>query len=164
MLNAYCTKTNCILCLDAELCLTLVTSWTISYQTPLSIGFPRQEYWNGLQFPSPGALPDPGIDSMSSVWQANSLPQGLLGKLPKQAVLHEFACYPCTGAMLISVSLQFYNMSFQHFNNPLHCEMLRLLKVCRDDSHFFHLTLTARGIFIITLWILSVLLKNFSNY
>ena len=125
------------MCLDTELCLTLVTSWTISHQTPLSIRFPRQEYWNELQFPSPGDLPDPVIEPMSSVWQVDSLPRRLLGKPPKYAVLHEFVCHPCIGTMLISVLLQFYNMSFWHLNNPLHCEMLRLLKVCRDDRHFF---------------------------
>ena len=35
--------------------------WTIACQAPLSIGFSRQEYWNGEPFPSPGDLPDPGI-------------------------------------------------------------------------------------------------------
>ena len=35
--------------------------WTVAHQTPLSMGFPRQEYWSGLQFPSPGDPPDPGI-------------------------------------------------------------------------------------------------------
>ena len=38
-----------------------VTSWTIAYWTPPSMGFSRQEYWSGLPFPSPGELPDPGI-------------------------------------------------------------------------------------------------------
>ena len=38
------------------------------------MGFPRQEYWSGLPFPSPGNLPDPGIKHMSSVSQAGSLP------------------------------------------------------------------------------------------
>ena len=37
------------------------TPWTVAYQTPLSMGFSRQEYWSGLPFPSPGHLPDPGI-------------------------------------------------------------------------------------------------------
>ena len=37
------------------------TPWTVACQAPLSIGFPRQEYWSGLPFPSPGDLPDPGI-------------------------------------------------------------------------------------------------------
>ena len=40
-----------------------VTSWTVACQAPLSVGFPRQEYWSGLPFPSPGDLPDPGIKS-----------------------------------------------------------------------------------------------------
>ena len=39
--------------------------WTVARQAPLSMGFPRQEYWSGLPFPSPGDLPDPGIKSMS---------------------------------------------------------------------------------------------------
>ena len=33
---------------------SFVTPWTVAYQSPLSMGFPRQEYWNGLPFPSPG--------------------------------------------------------------------------------------------------------------
>ena len=37
----------------------------IAHQHPLSMGFPRQEYWNGLSFPSPGDLPDPGIEPES---------------------------------------------------------------------------------------------------
>ena len=41
------------------------TLWTISYQAPLSRGFPRQEYWNGLPCPPPGDLPNPGIESAS---------------------------------------------------------------------------------------------------
>ena len=43
-----------------------VTSWTVvAHQAPLSMGFSRQEYWSGLPFPSPGDLPDPGIELMS---------------------------------------------------------------------------------------------------
>ena len=43
---------------------SFATSWTTSCQVPLSTGFPRQEYWNGLPFPAPGVLPDPGIESL----------------------------------------------------------------------------------------------------
>ena len=43
----------------------LVTPWTVAHQAPLSIGFSRQEYWSGLPFPSPGDLPDPGIEPAS---------------------------------------------------------------------------------------------------
>ena len=38
-----------------------VTPWTAAHQAPLSMGFPSQEYWSGLPFPSPVNLPDPGI-------------------------------------------------------------------------------------------------------
>ena len=38
-----------------------VTPWTLARQTPLSLGFPRQEYWSGLLFPPPGDLPHPAI-------------------------------------------------------------------------------------------------------
>ena len=51
-----------------------VTLWTLARQAPLSIGFSRQEYWSGLPFPSPGDLPDPGIEHGSLVLQADSLP------------------------------------------------------------------------------------------
>ena len=46
--------------------LLFVTPWTVAYQAPPSIGFSRQEYWSGLPFPSPGDLPDPGIEPGSS--------------------------------------------------------------------------------------------------
>ena len=38
-----------------------VTPWTVAHQSPLSMGFPRQDYWSGLPFSSPGDLPYPGI-------------------------------------------------------------------------------------------------------
>ena len=43
-----------------------VTPWTVAHQPPLSMGFPRQEYWNVLPFSSPGDLPDPGIELVSA--------------------------------------------------------------------------------------------------
>ena len=42
-----------------------MTPWTVACQAPLSMGFFRQEYWSGLPFHSPGALPDPGIEPLS---------------------------------------------------------------------------------------------------
>ena len=39
--------------------------WSVAYQAPLSMGFPRQEYWSALPFPSPGELPDPGMEPTS---------------------------------------------------------------------------------------------------
>ena len=55
--RAYCNSCACGGLL-AKSCLTLVTLWTVAWQAPLSVGFPRQEYRSGLPFPSPGDLPD----------------------------------------------------------------------------------------------------------
>ena len=43
------------------------TPWAVARQAPLSMGFPRQEYWSGLLFPPPRDLPDPGIEPTSLV-------------------------------------------------------------------------------------------------
>ena len=59
--------------LVAKLCPTLGIPWTVARQSPLSMGFSKQEYWSGLPFPSPGDLPDPGIESGASALQADSL-------------------------------------------------------------------------------------------
>ena len=61
-------------------CPTLATPWTVARQIPLSMGFPRQEYWSGLPFPSPGDLPNPGIKPMSPALQADSSSAELGGK------------------------------------------------------------------------------------
>ena len=55
-----------------------VTPWTIACQAPPSVGFSRQEYWSGLPFPSPGDLPDPGIEPGSHILQADSLPSDVI--------------------------------------------------------------------------------------
>ena len=49
-------------------------------QAPLSMEFPRREYWSGLPFPSPGDLPDPGIEPGTPALQADSLLSELPGK------------------------------------------------------------------------------------
>ena len=53
--------------------LTLCDPMAIACQAPLSMGFSRQEHWSGLPLPSPGDLPDPGIEPMSSMLQVDSL-------------------------------------------------------------------------------------------
>ena len=57
-----------------------VTLWTVAHQAPLSMDFSRQEYWSGLPTPSPGDLPDPGINLGSPALQADSLPYESPGK------------------------------------------------------------------------------------
>ena len=85
-----------------------VTPWTVAYQAPPSMGFFRQEYWSGLPFPSPGDLPNPGIEPRSPAFQADTLtsePPGkpttpkLHPKLPSFQGLHRsypisYPCYP----------------------------------------------------------------------
>ena len=56
------------------------TPWAVAYQAPWSMGFSRQEYWSGLPFPSPGDLPNPGIEPGSPTLYADALPSELPGK------------------------------------------------------------------------------------
>ena len=57
-----------------------MTPWTIAHQAPLSMKFPRQEYWSELSFPSPGDLPDPEIKHAFLYWQVESLPVSHQGR------------------------------------------------------------------------------------
>ena len=57
---------------------SLVTPWTVVHQAPLSIGFPSQEYWSGLPFPSTADLPNPGIEPRSPALQMVSCIAGIL--------------------------------------------------------------------------------------
>ena len=52
-----------------------MTPWTVAHQAPLSMESSRQEYWSGLLFPSPGNLPDTGIEPLSPTLQGNRLPR-----------------------------------------------------------------------------------------
>ena len=65
---------------ESTSCPTFVTPWTVVCQAPLSMGFSGRKYWSGLQFPSPGDLPDPEIDPGSPALQADSLPTELWEK------------------------------------------------------------------------------------
>ena len=56
------------------------TPWTVAYQASPFMGFSRQEYWSGLPFPSPGDLPDPGIEPGSPALEADALPSEPPGK------------------------------------------------------------------------------------
>ena len=59
---------------------TVMTPWTIAPQAPLSMGFPREEYWSGLPSPSPGDLPNSGIKPGFPAFQTDSLPTEPQGK------------------------------------------------------------------------------------
>ena len=77
--------TLCVCLVAQSFSTVLWPPWTVACQVPLSLGFPRQEYWGGLPFPSPGDFPDSGIKPESPVspaLQADSLPAESLGKSP----------------------------------------------------------------------------------
>ena len=69
-----------------------VTSWTVACQAPLSMEFSRQKYWSGLLFPSPGDLPNPGIEATSSTLADIFFTTVPLGKLfPLKSGLFSFS-------------------------------------------------------------------------
>ena len=72
--SSFSMSLSCVCVLVPQSCLTLCD------QAPLSIGFSRQEHWSGLPFPSPGDLPDPGIEPRFPAWQADSLLSAPPGK------------------------------------------------------------------------------------
>ena len=74
-----------------------MTPWTAACQAPLSMIFPKQEYWNGLPFPSPEDLPDPGIEPKSPALTDGSFTAKSPGK----------PMYVCTG-MCVGVCLYIY--------------------------------------------------------
>ena len=59
---------------------SFVNLWTVAHQAPLFMGFPRQEYWSGLPFLSPGSFPTQGLNLYLRHWQADSLPLSHQGK------------------------------------------------------------------------------------
>ena len=74
-----------IKCLSLSHVRLFATPWTVAHQAPLSVGFPKEEYWSKLPFPSAGDLPDPGIEPGSPALQADSLPS----VLPKNPVINK---------------------------------------------------------------------------
>ena len=66
----------CVLVRRVQLC----DPMECSHQAPLSMEFPRQEYWSGMPLPSPGDLPDPGIELRSTALETDGLPSEQPGK------------------------------------------------------------------------------------
>ena len=90
-----------------------MTLWTVAYQAPLSMGFSRQEYWSGLPFPSPGDLPDPGIEPGFPALQADALtcePPGKPGEVKielkffQSPMLRGLSLFDLSGSSLVNHS------------------------------------------------------------
>ena len=90
-----------------------VSPWTAAHQVPLSVGFSRQEYWNGLPFPSPGDLPQPGIEPGSPALQVDFLPS----KPPGKSISILFYYYYLFIYLFIFNLLVFYFFNFKIFNS-----------------------------------------------
>ena len=65
---------------------TLVTPWTVALQAPPSMKFSRQEYWSGLPLPSPGNLPDPGMEPVTPALAGGLFTTEPPGKLAKETL------------------------------------------------------------------------------
>ena len=90
-----------------------MTSWTVAHQAPLSKSFSRQEYWSGLPFPSPGDLPNPGMEPRSLTLQANSLLSEPPGKAHYSVENRSFVIV--IGKLMISRSTEFMECDFNVF-------------------------------------------------
>ena len=119
-----CTHTNIPNCLInylyknggglvAKLYLALIIPWILAYQTPLSMGFSRQEYWSGLPLPSPEDLPIPRIEHRSPALQADSLPAELWGKLC--SVITVITGYLYLLVLYMSIAYSYANGTYKRY-------------------------------------------------
>ena len=104
----------------SQSCPTLCDPRTVAHQAPPSMGFSRQEYWSGLPFPSPGDLPDAGIEPGSPTLQAGALTSAPPGK-PKahcyylQKSAPTLGTYSPTNYQKVMVALFYSNRIVCHF-------------------------------------------------
>ena len=87
------------------------TPWTVAYQAPPSMGFSRQECWSGLPFPSPGDLPDPGIEPRSPALRVDALPSEPPGRSTQLSDFHFTFSEPVVNILACQETL-FYKMTF----------------------------------------------------
>ena len=86
----------CVCVLVTQLCPTLCDPWTVAHQAPLSMGFPRQEYWSGLPFPFLRIFPTQG-------WN--------LGLLPCRQILYHLSHQE---SLRVAYSLILLELTFKH--------------------------------------------------
>ena len=82
--------------------------WTVAYQAPPSMGFSRQEYWSGLPFPSPGDLPDPGIEPGPPALQADAFTISANTEVPSpgRGIQRCYVCYVMSLIWMLCMSIE----------------------------------------------------------
>ena len=99
------------------------TPWTATHQAPPSMGFSRQECWNGLPFPSPGDLPNPGMEPGPPILQADAL----LSKPPGKPQKTEYFPPNVGNNTMTSALLSAHTLSYDT-RSPSHCNQTRKSK------------------------------------
>ena len=98
---------------------SLATPWTVARQAPLSVGFPKQEHWTELSFPSPGDLPDPGIKPKSPASLLHCRQSILTWRIPWT---EEPGRLQSTGSQRVghdwATSLHFTSLPLSHWRSP----------------------------------------------
>ena len=109
------------MCVHCACIYIYTTLRTVAHQAPPSMGFSRQEYWSGLPFPSPGDLPDPGIEPRSPALQADALTSEPPGKpmyrhkhLVYIFIMINVELFTCLLAICTSLEKRLFR-SFAHF-------------------------------------------------
>ena len=99
---------------------SFVTPWTAACQVPLSMGFSRQGFWSGLSFPSPGDLPDPGIEPLSYVLARRFFITEPPGKpIHTHAHTHTYVCIFRTGQIFFKLIDMFCKSTYLVVKNML---------------------------------------------
>ena len=105
-----------------------VTPWTVAHQAPLSMRFPRRECWSGLPFPSPGDLPDSGIEPGSPTLQTDFIPPEPPGKPPMTSYTFSLSYFPSVmwypSYYFLTISFMFYHIFLE-----IYCICSFLLKI-----------------------------------
>ena len=128
----------------AQSCPTLCDPMDCSLSGSPSMGFSRQECWSGLPFPSPGDLPNPGIEPGSPTLQADALPSELPGKPLLSASTHMFLS---SWSLTTGIFGNFYLLFISKYSSTLYdCQDLSILRsfiffliFSQKKRHFVHL-------------------------
>ena len=111
---------------------SLEIPWTTAHKAPLSVGFPRQEYWSGLPFPSPEDLPDPEIEPLSPALTGGFFTTESPGK-PCLCCIYLTYYTPIKLAIFFSLDLRF-NATSQKGQASLVAQKIKNLPAMRQIS------------------------------